>query len=351
MSYVVAAPDAVSAAAQDLSALHSTLSQASATAAGPTAGMVAPAADQVSAGVARLFGAFGQDYQAIAAQTEAFHLQFVNLLNAGASAYTNAEAANAQQIVANAVNAPAKALLGGENIVGVAAGQNAGAVAVADAAASGNSIVAPYERLLSNTAVNMQSISNAWANVTEPALLQTVTTQLGSPQLIANSLQTGNPLPLLSIPAKIAQGYVNVMRDLTVPLSSSISSVGPTNASLAVGVGLPQLLASDALGAPVNGALALQSSSTAFFGGLQAGNPAAAATTLVDAPACVANAFLNGEATGPLGLPLSGLSASTKVTFGGLLAPVHPLSARVSLPGSPLIPSPTITGPRIGGLG
>jgi hypothetical protein len=348
MSFVVAAPDMVATAAQDLAAIHSTLSQASATAAAPTAGLVAAAQDQVSLGVARLLGSFGQEYQTISAQTQAFHQQFVNLLNSGASAYANAEAANVQQTLASAVNAPAKALLGAETVVGAAASQNASLGAVAGAAASVNSIAAPYESLLSNTAVNLQSIGNTWTNVTAPAVLRTLTTQFGSPQMIMNSLESGNLLPLLTISGKLAFGCANVMQALTVPLSVSVTSLTSTNASLAVGVGLPELLAFDALGAPVNAAIALQSSGTAFFGALQAGETMAAATTLVNAPATVANAFLNGEVTIPVRLPVPGQPAMAEIPFGGLLAPLHPLSGSVTLPGSSL--TATITGPPVGGL-
>lgn len=348
MSFVVAAPETVATAAQDLATIHSTLGQASAAAAGPTVGVVAAAEDQVSAGVAQFFGAFGQDYQAISAQTQAFHQQFVNLLNAGANAYAGAEAANVQHMAVTAANVPAKALLGMDSGAAVAAGQNAGGGAVAGAAASGNAIAAPYERLLSNSAANLQTIGNTWTNVTAPAVRQTLTTEFGSPQLIMNSLQNGNPLPLLSIPGKLAYGYVNVMQALTNPLSLSVTSLSQTNATIAVGVGLPQLLAFDALGAPINAAFALKSSSTAFFGALQAGNTAAAVTTLVDAPVNIADAFLNGEVTVPLGLP--GLPATAEIPFGGLLAPLHPLSATATLPGSPLLQTVTIDGPPVGGL-
>ncbi len=350
MSFVVVTPDTVTAAAQDLAGIHSTLSQASAVAAGPTAGLVAAAEDQVSASVAQFFGSFGQEYQAISAQTQAFHEQFVNLLNTGAGAYLNAEAANAQQALASAVNAPAKALLGAETAAaGAAASQNVGLGSIAGAAASAGSMAAPYESLLANSSANLQSIGSTWANVTAPAVAQTLATQFGTPQAILGAVEGGNLLPLLTIPAKLAIGSANVLQALTIPASVSLTSLSSTNASVAVGFGLPQLLAFDALGAPVNGALALKASSTAFFGALQAGNTGAAIATAVDAPANIANGFLNGEVTLPVRLALPGMSVTADVPFGGLLAPVHPFSTSVTLPGSPLH-DVTITGPPVGGL-
>jgi len=322
MSFVVVTPDTVTAAAQDLAGIHSTLSQASAAAAGPTAGLVAAAEDQVSASVAQFFGSFGQEYQAISAQTQSFHEQFVNLLNTGAGAYLNAEAANAQQALASAVNAPAKALLGAETAAaGAAASQNVGLGSIAGAAASAGSVAAPYESLLANSSANLQSIGSTWANVTAPAVAQTLATQFGTPQAILGAVEGGNLLPLLTLPAKLAIGSANVLQVLTIPASVSLTSLSSTNASVAVGFG----------------ALALKASSTAFFGALQAGNTGAAIATAVDAPANIANGFLNGEVTLPVRLALPGMSVTADVPFGGLLAPVHPFSTSVTLPGSPLL--------------
>uniref|UniRef100_UPI00389B3174 PE family protein n=1 Tax=Mycobacterium sp. HUMS_1102779 TaxID=3383487 RepID=UPI00389B3174 len=349
MSFVVAAPDAVAAAAQNLASIHSTLSQASATIVGPTTGVVAAAQDEVSASVAQLFGAFGQEYQEISAQTQAFHQQFVNLLSSGATAYAATEAANVQQTLTAAVNAPANTLLAVQSGAAAAA-QNAGQGAVANAAASANSLVAPYESLLANTNANLQSIGTTWTSVTEPALMQTFTTQFGSPQQILTAVESGNLQPLLAIPARLALGTANVLGDVADPISVTVTSLTQTNASLAIGVGLPELLAFDALGAPVNAALAMQSSTTAFFGALQAGNPVGAFTTLVGAPANIANAFLNGEVTLPVGLPLAGVPAVADIPFSGLLAPLQPFSTTATLPGSSLLQTVTISGPPVGGL-
>ena len=75
-------PDAVAAAAGDLGNIGSTISQANTAAAFPTTGSVAAGADDVSLGVAQLFGAHAQDYQALSAQLEAFHQDFVQTLTA-----------------------------------------------------------------------------------------------------------------------------------------------------------------------------------------------------------------------------------------------------------------------------
>ncbi|MCV7102684.1 PE family protein [Mycobacterium palustre] len=328
MSFVIAAPDMVQAAAQDLAGVRATLSEAGAAAAGPTTAVVAAAEDQVSAAVAALFGAFGQEYQALSAQTQAFHEQFVTLLNGGARTYLATEAANAAQAAASAVNGLVRAMFVNDAAPGRAA------VAVGD-------VVGPYQSLFTDTAANLQGIGETWTNVTAPALLQTIATQT-NPQLILTALQTGSPLPVLTATGRLAQGYANLFQDLIVPASLSVTSVNPP--SFAVGLGLPQLLAIDALGAPINAALAASSSSTTFFNAVRTGDSLTAITAIIDAPAKVANAFLNGKQTLSVALPVPGLTAS--IPFNGLLVPLQPIATTATLGGNPV----TITGPPIGGL-
>ncbi|WP_152331020.1 PE family protein, partial [Mycobacterium tuberculosis] len=62
-------------------------------AAANTTALLAAGADEVSTAVAALFGAHGQAYQALSAQAQAFHAQFVQALTSGGGAYAAAEAA------------------------------------------------------------------------------------------------------------------------------------------------------------------------------------------------------------------------------------------------------------------
>ncbi|MDD4866181.1 MAG: PE family protein [Mycobacterium sp.] len=349
MPFVVTTPDSLAAAAQDLASLHSTLSEAAATAAAPTTAMAAAARDEVSIGIAALFGRFGQEYQASSAQARAFHQQFVDSLDAGAGAYRNAEVA-AQQTLANAANASAGAVL--QSGTGAAGGQALiNGIEAFLSSPSGRAMQAPYRNLIANTTANVRAIGATWANSSGAALLQAVVTQPDYPQTILSGLATGNLAPLGTESLQLAHGYAAVTQGLAVPLSVSVTSLGPTGASLAVGAGVQQLLAFDALGAPVNAALALQASSSAFVGALAAGNPTAAMITLVDAPANIANGFLNGETVVSLGLTLPGLSVIANVPFYGILAPVQPLfSMTATVPGFSLLPTLTVTGPEVGGL-
>src|SRR5271156_7021150 len=93
MTSLVTQPQLMATAAADAAQINSAISAAKAAAAGPTTGLVAAAQDEVSAMTATLFGAYGQEYQAILQQASAFHEQFVAALAAAGNAYAGAEAA------------------------------------------------------------------------------------------------------------------------------------------------------------------------------------------------------------------------------------------------------------------
>src|ERR1700758_2233643 len=104
MSFLIATPEMVSAAATDLAALGSTLSTANAAAATATTGVLPAALDEVSGAIAALFGAHGQAYQALGARALTFQEQFVQLLGNGASRYADAEADIVQALTSAAPN-------------------------------------------------------------------------------------------------------------------------------------------------------------------------------------------------------------------------------------------------------
>jgi hypothetical protein len=118
MSYVIAAPEYVAAAASDLAHIGSSIGAANAAAMTPTSGVLAAGADEVSAMIAALFSTHPQAYQALSALAASFHAQFVQLMNGGASEYALTEAANASPLqtvgqgVLSAVNTPTGAALG-----------------------------------------------------------------------------------------------------------------------------------------------------------------------------------------------------------------------------------------------
>lgn len=75
MSYPIATPDLLAAAANDVEGIGSLLSTANAAAAAPTTTLLAAAGDEVSAAVAALFSGHAQYDQALSARVAAFHDQ------------------------------------------------------------------------------------------------------------------------------------------------------------------------------------------------------------------------------------------------------------------------------------
>lgn len=112
MSYVVAMPNFLGSAADDLAAMASAVSAANAAAASSTTSLLTAGADEVSAGIAALFSVHGLEYQTVSTQATLFGERFVLSLAATANAYLTTEIANAEQTLWSAVNAPAQTLLG-----------------------------------------------------------------------------------------------------------------------------------------------------------------------------------------------------------------------------------------------
>ena len=95
MSYVVALPEMMSAAATDVASIGSLVATANQGVAGATTGVLAAAEDDVSAAIAALLSGHGQGYQALSAQAAALHERFVQALTGASGAYAAAEAADA----------------------------------------------------------------------------------------------------------------------------------------------------------------------------------------------------------------------------------------------------------------
>ena len=138
MSYVIAAPELLAAAASDVAGIGSSLSAAHSAAAPSTTAVIAAAEDEVSAAIASLFSGHGQAFQALSAQASVFHSEFVQSLKSAGGAYAAAEAANASPLSAAvsaaqklAVFSPVEALAGrpiiGNGANGTAANPNGGA--------------------------------------------------------------------------------------------------------------------------------------------------------------------------------------------------------------------------------
>ena len=491
MSFVVAVPDLVQGAAQDLAGIQASLAEAAATVSAPTTGVVPAAADEVSAAIAAMFGNFGQEFQSLSAQAQAFHAEFVGLMNAGAGAYLSTEVANAEQALANAVDAPIQAILGqsliptsgsvassaatsgllggllggggmtGGSLLGGFTGGSSGLLGgltgstgllagltgttsglsgvlgglgslggnlnsilsgalpglpaaqtefaislfpgllgVGTGGTGSTDIAGPYVTLIENTIANLQSLGAGWLADPFPFLRQVIANQIGYAQLVATAFgdaahsfqagladlpaafqatsqafaagnyvgglsdlgtgfeglftgTVGDLSPIFAIPGDIFQNISNVIKTLTdasitfvFQPDTSALPLSLVNSTFTLNLGLPLALGLDAIGAPITTMFAFEASEAAFGSAVQSGNFAAALTALVDAPAVIANGFLNGHATlalqqsvsANLAIPVTDQvtveipvteQAMIGIPLGGVLTPLAPATVIV----------------------
>lgn len=119
MAYLQAQPLAMGTTAADVAAIGSMLDEAGAAAAGRTTGMAAAAADEVSAAVAQLFSAYGQQWRSLIGRATALHGEFAQALSAAGNAYATTEAAGQAAlaatggVTAGAAVSPVTFVLGG----------------------------------------------------------------------------------------------------------------------------------------------------------------------------------------------------------------------------------------------
>ena len=123
------APEALASASADLSGIGEAIREATSAAAPSTTSVVAAAEDEISAAISKLFGGYGQEFQALSAQAGLFHGSFVQALTSGGSAYGAAELGGSnllQSIVDLAqpfgIFSPVEALTGRSLFVNGAAG-------------------------------------------------------------------------------------------------------------------------------------------------------------------------------------------------------------------------------------
>ena len=441
MSFVNVAPELLQGAAQELAGVGSSLAEAAATATGPTTGIAAAAGDEVSVAVAAMFGSAGRQFQAMSAQAQAFHSEFVSLMNAGAGAYVSAEAANVEQVLLDfgaIVAAPYQALVANtvsnlESLGGAVAARPAPLLnqLLSNQLGYGQAIATGFQNAVTNLPAELANLPVAIQGLSalNPASIAQVVVdqQIGYAQLVATSLQNagndflagltalpanlqtglqtimagdvtggllqvggaflapvftdlnvtvdpvtglldiipggalGDLLPILGIPAQMAQNFTNLLPAGSIPatVAQNATNLFTTLTDLSqtldlntgnLHIGLPVVLALDALGPPITTLQAVGSSASAFIGAVQTGDGLGALAALIDAPAVIANGFLNGQAALPLPALLGGpggIETITAIPVGGILTPLQ--FASLSIPA--LGPgSLTLSGTTFGGI-
>jgi hypothetical protein len=112
LSYVIAAPEMMTAAATDLATIGSDLHAAHASVSVATVALAPAAADEVSVGVAALFSSYAQGFHALVGQASVFGHQFAHQLHTGAGSYASAEALNVSYLIDLLQNAGLRVAVG-----------------------------------------------------------------------------------------------------------------------------------------------------------------------------------------------------------------------------------------------
>ena len=221
MSFVVASPEYVTAAAHDLATIGLNLGTANESALAMASGVAPPGSDEVSLIVAALFDSHAQAYQALSAQAELFHQQFVQLMSSGAGVYAATEAANAAPL-----NAIEQASLGAASAASASAALPFGSAVPVPAAA----VSAGF-----SPAAVLAGAPTAWATVSAPATAaaQAVTPSLFGmvPAGVAAGAQFGAP-------AATTVGTAGAVEQVVAPVEAQAAGVAPSSA-LPLSLGTP----------------------------------------------------------------------------------------------------------------
>jgi hypothetical protein len=178
----------------------------------------------------------------------------------------------------------------------------------------------------------------------------TTTTGAGDVITVLPTGAVGDLLPILSIPGHMAQNFANLFPAGTFPahlvqnFANVVKTVTNFNVSATANfvlnpnwfgvdvdatMGLPLLLALEALGGPANALNALAHSATTFVHAVQSGNLLGATKAVLDAPAAMANGFLNGQSTLPLPVDFTGLNTILDIPLDGILVPAAQYTATI----------------------
>ncbi|GAB3001537.1 outer membrane porin GjpA [Mycobacterium bourgelatii] len=321
MSFVIATTELVQGAATKLAAIGASLADASAAVSGPTTAIAAAAQDEVSVAIASLFANFGREFQTLNGQAQAFHSQFVNLLNSSAGAYLSAEAANAQAVdIVNTTAANAQ-----QSLAAIPASLRT----LAGGASTGLS------QLVTNPAAFVGNLQNAAQSVflvgAPPDVAWAVVQRTlgGVTQATNGSVDPPEVVPINDFHAQLYYGLAGLGDFQTGSPVESAFVTGLTNLASSPASGV--LLG--ALGPFVSPGVALWNSAGSVFADLTNGNVTGAFGHLIDTPVNVVDAFFNGatlnlDALAPTfdpfvtagsdgGERLDGLSFA----FGGLFSP------------------------------
>jgi PE family len=328
MSFVIAAPELVQGAAQDLAGIGSSLADVTASVAGPTTGVAAAAQDEVSVAIASLFGNFGEEFQALSAQAQAFHAQFVSAMNGSAAAYVGAEAAG--QTLMSAAAAPAQALFrGGAAMV---TGQRAATMAQG-IGSFGAAVAAPYQQLVINTNNNLAAINQTFMANPFPFANRVIINQ----QDFAETFGSGVVTDLQGFPGNVAANIQLAIQGASTFNAGALAQ-GFVNGQIGTAQAVMASLQNTS-NAVMTGAPAFQTGVQTAFQDLLVGNNVAAYSALQQG---LQSLFLPGFE--PVAFTLDQMALVPVIPMGllGALAPIIALPGQMAQSFTNLLPPGSI---------
>jgi PE family len=274
MSFLIAVPELVQAAADDLLGAGASLADSVAAVAGSMTEIAGPGQDEVSVQLASVFSGVGDQFKELHARAQSFQTQFVRMLSAGADGYAGAEIANARQVVVGggiqaAMHDVSASLAGAQAAVGGM--QSGGAAAMMGSLDDFAATVAkPYNTLFSNTSTNLGAIANTVMADPMPLLHQFVDNQMSYAQQIGSAVQSlpselmnvaANPQPVVqalnsaNLSTLFPRQFIDeqLMHAQTIAHSLNAASsdflTGLQNLPSALQTGVSQLVAGNPIGA------------------------------------------------------------------------------------------------------
>ena len=252
MAHLITVPETLASTAADVQGIGSAINVAGANAAGQTTGLLAAAEDEVSAAIANLFGAYGQEYQAALSQAATFHNQFTQALAAAASTYAQAEAANAALIsgISNDVSAPIRTLLGQTPIAG--GGSSGGALVSVVKLASGDPLIALIMGGNDNPEPNPDYVTSVYRSFIQPRFPTAIPQGLFTPeQFWPVTPELGN----LTFGQSTARGVTLLNNAINTLLSNPSNSAVVFGYSASTTIATNEIAALMAAGSPYQGQL------------------------------------------------------------------------------------------------
>ncbi len=228
-------------------------------------------------------------------------------------------------------------------------------MAADDVSAAVQSLFSTYAHGYQTVSAQAAAFHSQFVSVLSGGAAQYLSTEIANVQQALPNAVNGAAAPAAAMGAPVAASFSfgRTFGPVALTLTNSLSATGAVSWSGSLSVPPALAYAFDAVGAPLGAATALRNSIAAIGNAVQTGNPLGFVKALVTTPGNVVHGLLYGQGTitesiaVPTGLPFT--SAGINIPYGGLLAPLQPVSVTLTPPtGAPTVVP--LGGTEFGGL-